>query len=60
VILAGSGLSWQAIGALGYDVDTFPFSLGYRALLVDEHSGSGSGEKDANLHGAILALNVQW
>jgi hypothetical protein len=60
---SSSDLSWQAIGTLGYDfTQLFTLSLGYRALSVDKHSGSGSSEKGANLqfHGPILGFAFHW
>jgi hypothetical protein len=60
---SSSDLSWQAIGTLGYDfTQLFTFALGYRALSVDKHSGSGTSEKGANLlfHGPILEFMFHW
>jgi hypothetical protein len=58
-----SDLSWQVVALLGYDF-TRHFSLyaGYRALALDEGSGSGSSQKGADLvlNGALIGLDFHW
>jgi opacity protein-like surface antigen len=58
-----SNFSWQALAMLGYDFSRhFSLFAGYRALSVDKHSGSGSGDKGADLimHGGILGFDFHW
>ena len=55
--------SWQVLGMLNYDYSQqVSLSLGYRALSVEKHSGSGSLEHgvDLNFHGPILGFEYQW
>jgi hypothetical protein len=64
---AGSDFSWQALATYnaklcdgnGYTLDGF---VGYRALAVDYHQGSGIRryEMDTIQHGPILGLNVRF
>ena len=59
---AGSELSWQAIGTLGYRfrIWSLPaeFFAGYRSLKQDYQRGSGNNRYswDINLHGPLLGL----
>jgi hypothetical protein len=60
---AGSKFSWQAIGALAYEVSrsksvSWSGMLGYKALSVDYSKGSGLShyEFDMVIHGPILGL----
>jgi hypothetical protein len=58
-----SDLSWQGLGTLGYDFTrNFALSVGYRAISVDKHSGSGTDRRGLNviLHGFLLALDFRW
>ena len=58
-----SDLSWQAMAMLGYDFSRhFSLLVGYRALSVDKHTGSGSSQDGADfiMHGGILGFDFHW
>jgi hypothetical protein len=58
-----SDLSWQAVALIGYDFTRhFALYAGYRALALREGSGSGSGQKGADLvlNGALIGLDFHW
>jgi len=64
---AGSKFSWQAIGALAYEVSrsksvSWSGMLGYKALSVDYSKGSGLShyEFDMVIHGPILGLVARF
>ena len=64
---AGSKFSWQAVGALAYEVSrsksvSWSGMLGYKALSVDYSKGSGLShyEFDMVIHGPILGLVARF
>jgi hypothetical protein len=63
----GSDLSWQALGAYGFELGTYQgisFSgvIGYRALYVDYVQGEGRSryEFDMLQHGPVLGLSARF
>ena len=58
-----SKLSWQAIAMLDYDLcRNFSLFGGYRALALDEKSGSGTGTRGADIimNGVLLGLQIRF
>ena len=64
---AGSDFSWQAIGAISYDLGrysgaTWSGILGYKALYADYSRGSGQGlyQYEITMHGPIIGLSARF